>query len=247
MKNTLKDNELIEQFLLGRLSDKETRRFKERIENDREFKRKYRLIKTFPEMMSEEGRKEFEEINAEALEQKSELKSRHIQKKHFLVWTAISFVALLLATLFLIFRRQSPEIDHAPGEVKSSPKISITHSEPARIETNKTIVERKTELSEEKEIRRIDSVTGSRGIELLSPPEGKEISRKEMLQFRWAMKTDSFTRFYIVSEGKEKVVLWRGIRPGVREYTIPGGYLYTGKFYWYIGTKEQKRTFIISE
>ena len=68
-----------------------------------------------------------------------------------------------------------------------------------------------------------------------------------MILFNWTQKTDSFTRFYIISELHDQVMFWRGIKPGIREYKVPGNYLFPGKYYWYIGTKEEKHTFIINE
>ena len=68
MSTDLADNALIEKYLLRKLSDKEVEAFELRLEDDREFSRKFRLIKTFPEMMSEEGRKEMEGKMNEAIE-----------------------------------------------------------------------------------------------------------------------------------------------------------------------------------
>lgn len=80
---------------------------------------------------------------------------------------------------------------------------------------------------------------------LLTPGDGGKFSQNETLRFSWSMKTDTFTRFYLVSEPAEKVVLWKGIRPGVRGFEYPGKLLYPGKYYWYVGTKEQTRSIII--
>jgi hypothetical protein len=42
-------------------------------------------------------------------------------------------------------------------------------------------------------------------------------------------------------------MLWRGITRGLQEYKIPGSYFMPGKFYWCLGTKEEKHSFTIIE
>ena len=248
MKITYTDNELIELFLLGKMSDKEIRKFKERVENDREFRRKYRLLKTFPEMMSEEGRRELEQKQAETIAKESEKRSGNSPKKYRMVaLVSVSVVALAGVALFFILRKPDPQQGNSAPKENSSPKYKTTETKAAPVKDTQAIVLNKRENPAETVIQKPDSGTSSEAIRLLTPDEGKKFSREEMLRFSWIMKTDSFTRFFIVAEGKEKVVLWRGIRPGIREYTVPGGYLYPGKFYWYIGTREKKKTFIVTE
>jgi len=248
MKNALEDNELIEKFLLGNLTEKEVRAFQERVENEREFRRKYRLIKTFPEMMSEEGRKELEKKQAEKIAQESGKRSRNFPKRHRIIaLVAVSMVPLAFVALFFILHLPDHQQKSPAVKENSSPKFNISQIKAGQSKDIQAIVLKKKEQHEEILIYKADSGSSSGAISLLTPAEGKKFSMEEMLRFSWTMRTDSFTRFYIVSEGKEKIVLWRGIRLGVREYTIPGGYLYPGKFYWFVGTKEHKRTFIISE
>jgi len=247
MKNILTDNQLIELFLLGKLTDPEIRKFKERLDNDREFRRKYRLIKTFPEMMSEEGKKEFEIQQSATLVQKSKEKSGNIPKKKFLIWTTISIVAIIGVSLFFIFNGAHLKNVVNPYKGNSTPEINIRKSTIIPVKVVKADTTHKTDAREVPPIQNADSESLSSAIELIHPDDGKKFIRAEMLKFRWNMKTDSFTRLYIISEELNKVVLWKGIRPGVREYTVPGNYLYPGKFFWYVGTKDQKRTFIIGE
>jgi hypothetical protein len=84
-------------------------------------------------------------------------------------------------------------------------------------------------------------------IELLSPQDNMVVTRGENVVFRWTMATDSFTNFYIISEANNKLAWWRGIRPGIRELTVPAINFKTGKFYWYVGGREYRRTLIIME
>ena len=84
-------------------------------------------------------------------------------------------------------------------------------------------------------------------IELITPADGIALGRSEDILFNWKQKTDSFTNFYIYSEVQDKMVFWRGIKPGIREYKVPVKFLRPGKFYWFVGTKDVRRTFTISE
>jgi hypothetical protein len=247
MNNVPTDNQLIELFLTGKLTESEIRDFKERLENDREFRRKHRLIKTFPEMMSEEGKREFDKQQSETLMQKSEQKSKIFPKKKFLIYIGISIVALIGVSFFFIFYGSShqKEVDSFNG--KSTPKRNISKSSTIPVKDVKAETMHKPEAAEVTMFQNADNKALSTAIELIHPADGKMFKRTEMLQFRWNMKTDSFTRFYIISEERKKVVLWKGIRPGIREYSVPGNSLYPGKFFWYVGTKEQKRTFTIGE
>jgi hypothetical protein len=100
---------------------------------------------------------------------------------------------------------------------------------------------------ERKEIAESGGNAVQKTISLLSPADGMTVPRKEVILFNWTQKTDSFTRFYIFSELNGQVVLWRGITPGKREYKVPGLYLLPGKYYWYVGSKEEMHTFTVIE
>ncbi|MCX6249855.1 MAG: hypothetical protein NTX61_03790 [Bacteroidetes bacterium] len=247
MSNSPIDNDLIERYLLGKLTDAEIRDFLIRVDDDREFARKFRLIKMFPEMMSETGRMEFEKKQAEALAVEAEKKSRRFPKRRHLVWAFVSFIALIGIALFFIISGT----DHQKGNVVGKENIALTTKmvKPVAVPVKDSLKE-KTQQPQQPEKKEIMEITGGavqKAIDLLTPAEGVTFSKKEMILFNWIQKTDSFTRFYIFSELNDHVVLWRGIRPGTREYKVPGNTLYPGKFYWYVGTKEKRRTFIISE
>ena len=89
--------------------------------------------------------------------------------------------------------------------------------------------------------------TGHKAVELLSPEDNKVVTRGEDIVFKWKMATDSFTNFYLIAEASNKLAWWRGIKPGIRELTVPALNFKTGKFYWYIGSREYKRYVIIME
>lgn len=90
------------------------------------------------------------------------------------------------------------------------------------------------------------AVTSQKAIELQVPEDNMVFERNEDILFRWKQKTDSFTNFYIISEANNKLAWWRGIRPGIRELTVPAVKFKPGKFYWYVGTRENRRMIIIA-
>jgi hypothetical protein len=240
MNNTT-DIELIERYLLGKMTDADKRSFENRLYDDRELARKLRLIRTFPEMMSEQGRIEFEKNRVEASAKAVKKKSFRFPKPRYILWTAFSAIALTgIALVFMwIGHRKENIIRKENVAQKENIKTEV-----ATIKDTAGVMPRN-----QPEMKKIPEVLNAvqKAIELLTPAEGMNFSGKEAILFKWIQKTDTFTRFYIVSELNDQVVFWRGIRPGVREYKVPVNYLYPGTYYWYVGRKEVKHTFTVSE
>jgi len=257
MSNSSSDNELIERYLLGKLTEAEIHDFLVRVENDREFARKFRLLKTFPEMMSEAGRKELEKKQAEALIREVKKKSSHFPKRPLLIWAFVFFIFLIVIALFFIISGTDPLKEMIVSKENSAPKPEIIKPFPIPLPASKpfpAVVRdsvkneiQKPQPAVQKPAPLTGEISDHKPIQLLSPADGMKFSGTETILFRWKQKTDTFTRFYIYSEIKERVVIWRGIRPGIREYKIEAKSLYPGKFYWYVGTNEQMRSFFISE
>jgi len=245
MSNDPAANDLIERYLLEKLTAKEIRDFEDRLGHDREFARKLRMIRTFPEMMSEPARLEYEAKLAEAAVPIEKKKSFHFPKKTYLIWAVISFLVIIGISLLFIFLgtgQQKKNTVHEENVMHEEPivKTSVPAKDTLAIKTP-------VQPLVKKEIPDATVGKGKKSFELLKPADGTKFSREDIIQFDWAQKTDSFTRFYIFSESHNQVVYWRGVRPGIREYKVPGNYFYPGKYYWYVGTKEEKRTFVISE
>jgi len=241
------DNDLIERRILGKLTEAEIRSFDARVADDREFRRKYRLITTFPEMMSNEAKLELEERKLAAARAAAppvvEKKPLRLPKARILVWGGVSLIAVTGIVLFFIFRNTDK------GDENTSVGENVVHDtnlvKPAVVPVKDTTTVKQETVQQHP--REVKPVSGQKAIALIDPAEGLNISRKETIVFKWEMKTDSFTRFYIFSQKSNQVVFWRGVRLGVREYKVPGNYFYPGKYTWYVGTKEDKRTFVISE
>ena len=247
MSHAPTDNDLIERYLLGKLTGEESRTFQVRLEKDREFARKFRLISTFPEMMSESGRMEFENKQAEIIAGVVKTNSLRLRNRRYITWAIISVISLIGAAFFFIF---STTVHREEQSLHKENIAGKEHIVKAVITPVRDTLPRKTkQLQSKEENEKSETGSGSirKAIGLVSPADGMNFSRKEMIIFNWTMKTDSFTRFYIYSETHDKLMLWRGIKPGIREYKIPGNYLYPGKFYWFVGKKEQKRSFVINE
>src|ERR1039457_5228971 len=95
------DNDLIEQYLLGKMTETEVHDFLVRVENDRELARKLRLLKTFPEMMSDQGRLEFEKKQAEAAVPVVRKRFFLFLKLRTIFWVAI-IIAVILTGIVLL-------------------------------------------------------------------------------------------------------------------------------------------------
>lgn len=248
MSNVPSDNDLIEGYLLGKLTDAEIRSFHDRLGVDREFARKFRLLKTFPEMMSHTARIDYEKKLAEAAKPLTKKRSFRFLKSRYILWGTISCIIFIGIVLLFIFLRQDHKTGNIVPKENNIRKADIVRPEVAHVRDTQVVWQPQRQQKENKVTREeITRETVQKAIELLSPSEGMKFSGKEMILFTWKQKTDTFTRFYIVSEFHEKVVFWRGIRPGIREYKIPAGSLYPGKYYWYIGTKKEMHSFLISE
>lgn len=196
-------------------------------------------------MMSEPARLEYQKILAEAAAATVKKKPFHFIKPLYIILITTSFILIIgIVLLFLFIGKghqkenivREENVIHKAGGFKSTAPVknTLAVSPPVR-------------QQEKKETWEITGGSGRKAIELLNPANGMKFSRKDMILFNWTQKTDSFTRFYIISELHDQVMFWRGIKPGIREYKVPGNYLFPGKYYWYIGTKEEKHTFIINE
>ena len=80
------DIDLIERYLNGKLTSSEVYNFENRLGEDREFARKCRLLKTFPEMMREAGDIEPVKIEEKPYTHKVERKYSNPFKPIYLVW-----------------------------------------------------------------------------------------------------------------------------------------------------------------
>ena len=260
MSNDSTDIDLIERYLLGKLSGAELGNVEARLDDDREFARKYRMIKMFPEMMSEAGRRELEQKRAEAaapavkkkavkrpalLEEKKaeQKKSPRLPKRRIFLWGGIVIIAAsCIVLLFIYTGRNQPKADVIKEE-NAGRVAGIINKEVVPVKDS-TIV--KNEQPEKPEPPAVVGENLGKAIALISPADGMTFFKKDSIRFSWAQKTDSFTRFYIVSDLHNQVVYWRGVRLGVRAYKVPANYLFPGKYYWYVGTKEEKRSFLVS-
>jgi hypothetical protein len=243
MNNTT-DLDLIERYLLGKMTDQEIRDFETRLDDDRELRRKLRLIRTFPEMMSEKGRIEYGKNLAKATAKVVKKKPFRYPKRRYLLWTAVLFLLCVSVAIFFIFKGTARQDENAVQKENTVP-ISNSKSEAGAVKDTAGL---KPQLQPEAQETSVETIDATRkAIELLKPADGMKFTRKDIIVFDWTQKTDSFTRFFIVSELHDQVVFWRGIRLGIREYKVQGDYLYPGVYYWYVGTKEERRTFIVTE
>jgi hypothetical protein len=234
------DNALIERFLLNKLSSDEVIDFNLRLDDDREFARKYRLMSMFPEMMSETGRKELQQKQSEAETIIPPKKSFKIpNKKTF--WIAGATIAVVCisvsALIFTVNNQANNDKLVAEDEEKSSATVPAAEASMVTLK-NDPVPEPEKISPKEKAISSA----------LIAPENGKIIPRTETIVFHWEIKTDTFTRICIEAEPTKRMILWRGIKPGVQNFEIPGLYLKPGQYSWYIGADNSTRnSFFISE
>jgi len=227
------DIDLIEKYINGQLTPAEVHDFEYRLDEDREFARKYRLRKTFPEMMNKASDVEPEKmVAAEKPEPELQRISFTLFKPLNLVWGAILVFIIGGVIFYLVVKTNKPREE----------STTLRH---ALLNDSNT----------KQQVKQSDRMTESQGvdsamrkpIELYSPDDGMTFSRKEKILFRWELETDTFNYLYVFSEIHDKLVWWRGIKPGTRENTVPAINFLPGRYYWYVGNKDLKRTFIIGE
>jgi len=244
--NDNEDRNLIERYLLGKLSDPEIRKFEARLDDDREFARKYRVIKTFPEMMSGPGRSEYEKKLAEEKAKVAEKKHVRFRKPGKPAYVALASLLIIGILLLFVFTRKANQKEDTLPVVKSAHPANHGKITPAPPRDTATI-KPTTQQTVTNDLPQGIGTAAQKAFDLLNPAEGMIFSRQETIRFAWTQKTDTFTRFYICSESNNRVVYWRGARPGLREFKVPANYFITGKYYWYVGTKDVKRTFTIGK
>lgn len=226
------DIDLIERYIQGQLSPAEVMHFEFRLDDDREFGRKFRLRKTFPELMHEEGYIEPAKTSAGTSAQKTERGSFNFIKPRFLAWVA----AVVIMTGVVIFLINMKTI--FPGERSATPGPN-DRNDPRIISQVKQPSQVVYPAAAEPSVKK--------PIELEAPADGDTLNRIGDILFRWKLETDTFTNIYIFTEINDELVWWRGIKPGIREHKVPAIYFQPGRFYWYVGTRDVKRTFIVNE
>ena len=229
METDQSDIDLIERYIHGKLTPDEVDVFEHRLVVDREFARKYRLRKTFPEMMREANDVEPEKTAIENPALPVERRFSFHNKNKYLVPGAIGVIIIGTLLYFMVMHRGGD-----PAMMNQIPSDEA-----------KAIQQEKRSESTAESIR-VESAR-RKPVELNSPDDGVTFSRKDEILFTWELETDTFTNLYVFSEISHKLFWWRGIKPGIRENKVPARNFLPGKFYWYVGSKEFKRTFIIEE
>ncbi|MEI8226596.1 MAG: hypothetical protein WCG82_11800, partial [Bacteroidota bacterium] len=222
----------IERYINGKLTNDDVYNFETRLYEDREFARKYRTRKTFPEMMKAARDVSSEFILAETPDPEIEWRYSDLKKPKYLVWGAIAAIMIGVVIFFIVQKINQP-IEGSTTLSNSSVNDSLTKP---TLKQSDIITERQA----------ID-ITMRKPVELNSPDDGVTFSRKDEIVFNWELETDTFNYLYIFSEINNKLVWWRGIKPGIRENKVAAINFLPGRFYWYVGNKDVKRTFIIEE
>ena len=246
MDKNQEDIDFIERQLSGQLSQEELIDFETRIEEDREFARKYRLRKSFPSLFNATGddmiTQAVQEIQEENLREKRDLRVKAL----YLLLGIMLIVAVVVGILLftgVISLRETKTIQEtvAPAPVKPPVQKPAVKAQPP-LQAPVTQKQEEQPSGEQAAIQ-----NSGQSLVLESPPEGKIFSRYEEIVFQWKIDADTFTRLCVVSDISDRVIWWRGIIPGIQEYKVPANTFKAGTFRWYVGTNRIKRTFIIKE
>ncbi len=232
MNTDTEDIALIERYLAGKLTPAEVFNFEYRLDDDREFARKFRLIKSFPGLMKEADATATEpSVAAAPLPQKA--RDHNVPfKAVYLLWGALIVIAASIIIFFIIIKTNRTQGDEQP---QGTLPVSDTSAMP-KSQTADTLA-----LDQKPGLKKVEPIA------LKTPGDGMAFNRIGDILFRWEMETDTFTNLFIYEEAGDQLVWWRGIKPGIREHKVPAIYFPPGRFYWYVGTREVKRTFIIQE
>ena len=262
------DIELIEQFINGKLNHDELVDFETRLEEDHEFARKFRLRKAFPSLFNASGNDLIVQDVKESVEEElPEIRAEEYQPKSFkprcIIWPALVIV-LTIALVWFFFIRPKPAVNKTTDQTNTPAKTTLTlkpatpvqpaaqvkipEQSPVNVPPpGQATASQTTALAKPQPEPRKPETTVPKAIELLAPDDNMVVTRGEDLVFKWKMATDSFTNFYIIAESTNKLAWWRGIKPGIRELTVPAINFKSGKFYWYVGRREYKRSLIVME
>lgn len=231
MNEDLEDIDLIERYLEGKLNEAELRSFNDRLDDDREFARKVRIRKAFPSLVKDSG-----EPVKNAVAEPPASGGNHNASQHKAIRLnsrvlLLIFIAAVLATvIFLIVR---------PGFRGMKQEIRVFNS----------FTTKDSAREQEKEPVESKAVTTDAGAPIVPevPEREQSFSRNEEILFQWRQTTDSLTNFYIFSPSLKKMLYWKGIKPGIREFLLPSRTFIPGRYYWYVGSREYGRFFVITE
>lgn len=255
------DINLIEKFLKGELTHDEAVDFETRVDEDHEFARKLRLRKTFPSLFNAQGLDAIVmDVDAKPEEAEPVIKVRKPVSRRLLF--LIAALVLLVAGGFIAFYFILPlsrSLKHPATAVKPAsltsankktlqlkpapPSSAVNKQAAIPLPAAQTTTPNETPKAE----ARLQPTGRPKPVELILPIDNEVVSRGQDVVFRWKMQTDTFTNFYLISSANDKLAWWRGVKPGIRELTIPAINFKPGKFYWYVGSKECKRTLIVAD
>jgi hypothetical protein len=238
MSDKDKDIELIERFLKGALSRAELSDFQDRLDSDHEFARKLRLRQSFPSLFHADGPDVIETRN-NALKEPEPAKSSRKGWKRIAVTGTIIFIIAVIAGILIYRMRVRPGMPEANTVTVNPPSEDVRPAVEEPVSRAKPTIKSSDTLPQEE--------MTDQPVVLDVPPDSIVMPGSDDILFRWTMETDSFTKLWIHTVPSGRLILWRGIRPGMREITVPAGKLWNGTYFWYVGDRKYGRTLIIRD
>jgi hypothetical protein len=222
-ENKFNDNNLIEDFINGKLSSEGVNSFNERIKLDKEFAQLYNFRINIPEDWRKAN--EYEKAKQQAAVLIKMVKHKKKIRAYYYYAIAASLTLLIVIPgIFFLNKPNNNSNNIAGNEGQDSIKsYDLTYKTPE----NKA------------SIFYMDTII------LKSPINNLEVKMKDSLFFYWKPPMDSIENLIIESRINNKIVLSKKIKKGLETFTLNPGFLEEGEYYWYIHGLSVKDSFII--
>lgn len=250
------DLDLIKRYLQGALAPDEIDGVQIRLKHDREFARKVRYMQTFPTAQEDNSVKSSPEPSLQDFSWEFDLK-----KRVHLSWPSIMVITLLVIVFGItLFFLTSPtpfeETIHSLFSINESTEPVNNHP-PELLPTDSAGVapmqqKKDTAVLKPVEVKPVEVKptivqNSSSSYTLKTPEDGAIIPRGSEIHFTWQQLPDSITHIYILSAPSQKVIWWRAVRTGVREFRVPASHFHPGTYQWYVGLKKSMRSFTVAQ
>lgn len=227
MKPTEKDIELIENFINGDLSAKETESFKSRLKSDTDFANEYnnriKLSKLWKE--ADEYQKTRNEIS-KILE--NEKTSFFISHRYYIVSIAASIIILLGVYLLFFQTNKSMKMDTQIVQNDSSSAndnvIDFQMDEPTKLATVEVL---------------------RNPIDLISPEDNINFTDTDPIVLEWFSTSKDMDTLFVWSKSMNKIIINQVLvqKEDTMSYNI--GFLPEGEYNWYLNDTLIKKSFTI--
>lgn len=262
MDDKISDIDLIERYLEGKLTPDEVIRFDWRLEEDREFARKFRVRKAFPSLIqptletpgeehaeSRKSQNTASEVEGGTVSGPPKVSPPPSTCRYAALLVIGGSILIICFLAFLLFWSRQPDPMPEAVQAKTTAaalKDSVTRTASLTdpITTTKAPV---APDSGNQTAKPVKTTPIQAPVVLHYPPDNSTILRSSSIEFSWSQQTDSLTNFFVYTTNNNHMVYWRGIKPGTRSYFVREWTFRPGQYYWYVGTSRIRNNFTIVE